>query len=153
MTDNAFRGRSELGQRLSLRRAAAMADGLDDFVSRLRLTPAGVARSVADDVQKPAANLSKHQLDPRQATTLDQRTKITPEEALGEALVGTDPAKLLELYTTEEFPQNSAVWRDAVNKPLSARYVQDIFGIGWMEYWARQALGALLSPITYYRSR
>jgi hypothetical protein len=108
------------------------------------VTPAGVVRSVATDPQKAAENLGKYQLAAtRPPPEADRRKKITPEQALREAMFDGD--KLAELLTGEESPRNSEVWRAAANKPLSYRYMHDIFGIGWCQYWARRMVAAALT--------
>lgn len=113
-----------------------------DFVSRLRLTPAGVVRSVAADPKKAAENLAKSAPTSRLPPEPDQRKKITPEQALREAMF--DGHQLAELLTGQESPWNSEVWRTAANKPLSYSYVHKMFDTRWCEYWARRILARLI---------
>jgi hypothetical protein len=110
----------------------------------LGLTPAGVVRGAATDPQKAAENLAKCQLSgTRPPPEADPREKITPEEALREAMFDAD--KAAELLTGEKSPLNSEVWRAAANKPLSYRYMHDVFRIGWCQYWARRIVVAALA--------
>ena len=120
-----------------------------DFVSRLQLTAAGVIRSVAADPQKAAENLAKSAPSSRLLPEPDHRKKITPEQALTEAMLDSDGHKLAELLAGQESSLNSQVWRDAANKPLPYRYVHKMFGVGWCEYWARRTLAALIRSVMW----
>jgi hypothetical protein len=122
---------------------------LADFVSRIKLTPAGVARSVAANPQKAAENLAKFEPTSRLLLEPDRRRKITPDQALREAMFDSDGHKLAELLTGQESWQNSEVWRTAANKPLPYRYVHKMFGIGWCEYLARRIIAALIRPVMW----
>jgi hypothetical protein len=124
-----------------------MIGDFSDFASRLRLTPAGVVRSVATDPQRAAENLAKYSSAGQLSPEADRRKKITPEQALVEALFESD--KLSELLTGQESGRNSEVWRAAANKPLPYRYVHKMFGIGWCEYWARRILAGLIRPVMW----
>jgi hypothetical protein len=118
-----------------------------DLVSRLGLTPAGIVRNVADDPQKAAENLRKYQLDNAcPSAEADQRKKITPEQALREAMF--DGYKLAELLTGEESPRNSEVWRVAANKSLSYRYMHNTFRVGFLQYWTRRAAAFIVVLMT-----
>jgi hypothetical protein len=71
-----------------------------DFVSRLKFTPAGVVRSVVADPKKAVENLAKCNPASRLPSEADPREKITPEQALTDALFVSD--RLSELLTGED---------------------------------------------------
>jgi hypothetical protein len=121
-----------------------MSGDLAGVASRLELTPAGLVRNIAADPQKAAANLARSQLTAGSPPQIDLRTKITPEEALREAMFDSDGHKLAELLTGNKSESNSEVWREAANKPLPYKYLHKVFGIRWSEYWARRFLLVLI---------
>jgi hypothetical protein len=106
-----------------------------DLVSRLQFP------------QKAAENLAKYGPASLLPPEADHRKKITPEQALREAMFDTDGHKLAELLTGQESPRNSEVWRAATNQPLPYPYLREVFGIGWRQYWTGRLLAALIRPV------